>query len=55
MTYTIKILDKLTVNLTAKEVLKFHDDLTAFLNENYKEITKEEDILDTITKASEEL
>ena len=52
--YTINILDKLTVNLTAKELLKFHDDLTQFLNDNYHNLTKElEDELDTITKAKD--
>ena len=54
MIYTIKILDKLTINLTATEVLKFHDDLTQFLNDNYHNLTKElEDELGTITKAKD--
>ena len=59
MSYTIKILDKLTVNLTATEVLNFHNDLTVFLNENWTQLTKdrdqEEEMLDTITKAIYEI
>jgi hypothetical protein len=39
-TYQIEI-DGVTINLTAKQVAKLHDDLTKIYNEHYEEITAE--------------
>ena len=41
-TYPIKITDTVTVELTAEQFMKLHDDLTDFYNENFDELTSED-------------
>ena len=38
----LKLNDILTVEMTAKEFTDLHDDLTTFYNENYDELTSED-------------
>lgn len=42
MTCSIQLPSGSSVEMTAKEVLKFHDDLTKFINENWGALNKEE-------------
>lgn len=41
VTYNIPLANGLSIEMTADEVLKFHDDLTVFINDNYEALTKE--------------
>jgi hypothetical protein len=43
ITCTINLPSGMNVEMTPKELLKFHDDLTKFINDNYEALNKDED------------